>query len=334
MNARAPLVIAPAIFAVYMPMCAAKVQPTTTPWQAHMSELWRPADVADADFFYGPWGPERAPDASAVYTLVAKKQRGTNPGMTVKDPLGREWHVKQPPANHQGAEGPIEVVMSRVLSALGYHQPPVYFVPAFKVADEAGTREVAGGRFRLHVASMRNVGTWSWQENPFVGTRPYQGLLAILLLFNSSDLKNDNNTLYEVRTTNDEVESWYVVRDLGTALGETARLFPKRGDPVIFEREPFIKGVKNGYVEFNYHGWHQELVKDRITPDDLAWAIERLASISDRQWADAFQAGGYDAAVADRFVRALHDRILKSEKVIAASSNIHVFDTLGRRPAR
>jgi hypothetical protein len=333
MTLRTPLAIAPAIFAVYMPMCAARVQPAQAPWDAHMTELWRrPADVADGDLFYGPWGPERAPDPSAVYTFVATKQHGTNPGVTVKDPLGREWHVKQPPANDQGAEGPIEVVLSRVLSAVGYHQPPVYFMPSFTVVDPSGTHQVVGGRFRLHVASMRNVGTWSWQQNPFVGTRPYQGLLAILLFFGSSDLKNDNNTLYEVRSSNDEVETWYVVRDLGTALGETARLFPKRGDPDIFEHEPFIKGVKDGFVEFNYHGWHQELVRNRITPDDLAWATEHLAAISARQWADAFHAGGYDPVMAARFVRALQNRIAESERLVAEASNIRVFDTLGRRP--
>ena len=34
---------------------------------------------------------------------------------------------------------------------------------------------------------------------PFVGTRPFQGLLVILLTFNSFDLKNSNNTFYDVR---------------------------------------------------------------------------------------------------------------------------------------
>ena len=217
MSPRTPLAIAPAILAIYMPMCAARVQPATAPWNAHMSELWRqPYDGADSDLFYGPWGPERAPDPSAVYTFIAKKQHGTNPGITVKDPYGRECHVKQAPANDQGAEGPIEVVLSRVLSAVGYHQPPVYFVPAFTVVDATGTHRVAGGRFRLHLTSMRNAGTWSWQQNPFVGTRPYQGLLAILMLFGSSDLKNDNNTLYEVRNAEDEI----VMSDRGKFRGE------------------------------------------------------------------------------------------------------------------
>jgi hypothetical protein len=45
--------------------------------------------------------------------------------LTVRDPQGREWHVKQPPHTEQSAEGPVEIVLSRVLSAVGCHQPPV-----------------------------------------------------------------------------------------------------------------------------------------------------------------------------------------------------------------
>ena len=121
MFTRIPFCIVPALFAVYIPMCTPKVQPTAAPWDAHMAELWqKPLDLPERDLFYGPWGVERAPDPHATYTFVAKKQHGTNPGVIVTDPEGREWHVKQPPNNHQGAEGPIEVVLSRVLSAAGY----------------------------------------------------------------------------------------------------------------------------------------------------------------------------------------------------------------------
>jgi hypothetical protein len=52
---------------------------------------------------------------------------------------------------------------------------------------------------------------------------------------------------------------WYVVRDIGTALGETGRLNPQRNDPALFEQTRFINGVKHGAVDFNYHGRHQEL---------------------------------------------------------------------------
>lgn len=310
------LYIAPAIFAMYIPMCAPHVRVTTQPPDAHMDQLWeKPADVAERDLYYGPWGPERAPDPFATYTFVAKKRHGTNPGVTVTDPQGREWHVKQAPKNHQGAEGPVEVVLSRVLSAVGYHQPPVYFVPSFPMTDENGTHEEPGGRFRLHMKSLTKHGHWSWQQNPYVGSRPYQGLLVILTMLDSSDLKNVNNALYEIRAANDVPRTWYVVRDLGTALGETGRLAPKRGDPCLFERAPFILGVTNGFVDFHYHGWHQELLRHRITPDDVHWASDQLAALSHQQWRDAFRAGGYERVVAERFIRRILQKVAEGERI-------------------
>jgi len=288
--------------------CAAKVVPTTRPWDAALQEFWeRPKAVATCDLFAGPSGAEHAPDPNVTDTFVAPKEHGTNPGVTVKDPLGREWRVKQAPDNDQGAEGPVEVVLSRVLSAVGYHQPPVYFLRSFRMADGSGVHVEPGGRFRLDVKSLKHIGQWSWQRNPFVGMRPYQGLLVILMMFNSSDLKNANKALYEVRNQG-EVKRWYVVRDLGTALGETGRIAPRRSNPELFERLPFITGIENGFVRFAYHGRHQELF-ERITPDDVAWASELIGQLSDRQWSDAFRAGGYQPPVADRFIRRLHQKI-------------------------
>jgi|SRR5882672_5814809 len=322
---RASAYVFPLVIAMYSPGCAPKVQPTMPPWDAPLAEFWqRPNDLASRDLFYGQWGKERAPDPDAIYTFVERKQHGTNPGVTVVDPLGREWHVKQPPHNDQGAEGPIEVTLSRVLSAVGYHQPPVYFVPSLSMADANGrTHAEPGGRFRLTEKSLKHAGTWSWQQNPFVGTRPYQGLLVMLMMFDNSDLKNENNALYDVKN-GDGVQRWYVVRDLGTALGGTGRIPPQRGDLDIFEREPFITGVKDGFVEFNYHGWHQELVK-RISPMDVAWASEWLGQLSDQQWSDAFRAGGYAPAVADRFIGRLRQKIAEGRRLgetIASPSSV------------
>jgi hypothetical protein len=195
-----------------------------------------------------------------------------------------------------------------VLSAVGYHQSPVYFLPAFSMKDAKGVHVEPGGRFRLTDKSIEHVGEWSWQQNPFVGMRPYQGLLVILMMFNGSDIKNENNALYEVRKHGEGVGQWYVVRDLGTALGETGRLAPQRGDPAIFEREPFIKGVTGGFVQFNYRGWHQELFR-QITPADVGWASEWLGRLSEHQWCDAFRAGGYEPTTADRFITRVRQKI-------------------------
>jgi hypothetical protein len=105
------------------------------------------------------------------------------------------------------------------------------------------------------------------------------------------------------------------VRDVGSALGETGKLDAKEGDPNLFEQLRFVKGVRDGFVEFNYHGWHQELFNERITPDDVRWACDWLAKLSDAQWRDAFRAGGFDAAVADRFIRRIKSKIEEGTRI-------------------
>src|SRR5687768_15893614 len=203
----------PAMMAVQLSSCAAAIRPTTPPPDAPPASLWvAPADLIDRDAFHGPWGAERAPDPQARYTLVQRKHSGINPGMTVRDPLGREWSVKQAGAETPD-EAPVEVALSRILSTVGYHQPPVYYLPSFTLEDDWGTHVEPGGRFRLKLKSLKDRGEWSWQQNPFVGAKPYNGLLVIMLMFNNSDIKNGNNTLYEHRSANG-IEHWYVVRDL------------------------------------------------------------------------------------------------------------------------
>ncbi len=136
----------PVLFAIYIPTCAPAIRPTMMPKDVQMAELWEaPTDLAARNLYDGPWGKEYAPDPAAVYRFVERKPTGTNPGVTARDPAGREWHVKQPPHNDKGAEGPIEVALSRVLSAVGYHQPPVYFVPAFTLVEGEVTRIEPGG---------------------------------------------------------------------------------------------------------------------------------------------------------------------------------------------
>jgi hypothetical protein len=297
-------------------LLAAVLAAHLTAQTSSVASLWQfPADVRKSDLFFGPWGAGRAPDPSATYTFVRPKKGGVNPGMIVRDDRGRVWHVKQPPQNSQGAEGPVEVVLSRVLSATGYHQPPVYFLPSFRLSDRSGTRVVPGGRFRLEEPSLDAQGSWAWRNNPFVETRPYKGLLAILLVFNSWDLKDSNNTIYEVRQGG-QVGRWYVVRDLGAALGESGRMAPKRNNIERFERQRFITGVTGGFVDFTYHGWQPSLVQHAIAVEDVRWAAGLLGALSDRQWQDAFRAGGYPEDLSARFIRKIKANIAQAQQLV------------------
>ena len=277
--------------------------------------LWQePTDLAARDLYYGPWGARNAPDPNATYTLVERKHSGVNLGMDVVDPQGREWSVKQPYPSRLDDVGPVEVVVSRLLSAVGYQQPPVYYLPSFTLEDDWGTHTEPGGRFRLKEETLTEIGPWRWEENPFVGTKPYEGLLVLLTMFNSTDLKNSNNSLYEHRNGG-RVERWYVVRDIGSALGDTNLVAPRKGHPDSFERHPFILGVEGGYVEFASHPWYRRLVRARITPDDVAWASNLLARLTDQQWRDAFRAAGYEPQVASRFIRKLGEKIQQGQEV-------------------
>jgi hypothetical protein len=271
---------------------------------ADITELWQePAGLERCDLSVGAWGRANAPDPDATYTYVKPKRRGTNPGMTVLDPQGRRWHVKQ------GREASPETFMSHVLSALGYHQPPVYYLAQFKLATGTRVSNVQGGRFRLSDPSLRSQGPWKWEDNPLAGTRPYQGLLVILVMFNSADLKNSNNTIYEWHPAHGEPRRWYVVRDLGTSLGATGRYDPTPNNPGVFEHRPFITGVKDGFVVFDYHAIHGDLVRHRITPDDVRWASRLVGRLTEAQWNDAFRGAGYEPTVAERFIRRLQQKI-------------------------
>jgi len=271
--------------------------------------LWSdPGNIQSKDLFYGQWGVERAPKPGAVFTFVEHKHAGVNPGMTVVDPDGRQWSVKQTPPGALDVEAQVEVTVSRLLQAIGYLQPPVYFLPEFTLKDDWGTHTEVGGRFRLKDESFKERGSWSWPENPFIGTRPYQGLLALMMLFNSTDLKDNNNSIFEYRS-GDRVEQWYVVRDLGSALGDTRRLGPFKSDPDAYEHDPFIIGVERNYVRFAYSGYYEKYVRDRISPNDVVWATRLLGGLTDQQWRDAFRAGGYDQQTTARFIRTLRNRI-------------------------
>ena len=138
--------------------------------------LWvEPADLPQRDFFHGPWGPEHAPDPTGTFTLVERKHTGVNLGMTVRDAQGREWSVKQPYPGGLDSEAPVEVALSRLLSGIGYHQPPVYFLPAFRLKDDWGTRTEVGGRFRLKDLTLKDLGPGtgatirSWAASPTRG---------------------------------------------------------------------------------------------------------------------------------------------------------------------
>ncbi len=283
------------------------------PGPHELGELWiEPRNLESSDLFHGAGGRALAPDPSAAYELVAIDNTGFSPGYDVRDRKGTEWNIKL------GIEAQPELVASRVLWALGYHQPPTYVLTRWElVGKQSGTQGIA--RFRRESDDHRVITNWSWYENPFVMARPFKGLLVANLILNNWDWKTSNNKVYEI-ADGLERRRVYVVPDLGASLGKTT--FPtflawtpfrrmaqgSRNDINDFEEQGFITGVEENRVKFDYHGTNAGLV-NTLTVEDVVWTCRLMARLTDRQWHDAFRAAGYLDADRLRYITKLKSKI-------------------------
>jgi len=290
--------------------CALNTRPTLSPEK--MAELWQePADLERRDLFFGPGGRGRAPDPNDGFLFLSAKSTGTQPGYDVKDSGGREWSVKM------GPEARTEMVVSRVVWAVGYHQPISYYLPRWTLVRDGRRSVQEAARFRLEPASQKKVSAWSWRNSPFHGTRPLTGLFVLMVLFNNWDLKSAQNAVYQIGPDGEDAPERYMVRDLGASLGKTAwPTFGNKADPDEFDREPFIVGVESNRVRFGYQdAWLEPQLHNSVTPDDITWICGLLARLSPGQWRDAFRAGGFTAAEADRYIRRLQEKIAEGLKL-------------------
>ena len=274
---------------------------------AQLSELWvEPEDIASRDLFYGPGGKALAPAPGSRFQFLKKDTKGFSWGWDVKDADGMEWAVKYGPEAHS------EVVASRLVWAIGFHQPPTYFVERWELEDGPEPGAKPPSRFRPDLPGRKRVGEWSWHRNQFVDTQPYRGLLVLMRILNNWDLLDRNTAIYDLDAELEGARRWYVVIDTGASLGRT-RIVPDSGtrnDIEDFEQQGFIKGVdSDGYVRFDDLGrFHRELF-GKLTPADVKWTCERLDRLTPQQWSDAFRAAGYEDAVAARFIRKIREKV-------------------------
>jgi hypothetical protein len=281
---------------------------------ADVAELWQePVDLQQRDLFLGPGGRMVTPPSeNSTVEFVAFKTTGTNPGYDVRDASGRVWSVKL------GIEAQSEVTSSRILWAMGFHQPPTYFVRQFTLTGaDAGVKETA--RFRTDVDPWRPGGEWSWTDNPFIDTPEFRGLIVAQLVLNNWDMKTPNNRLYESTDASMRPRRHFVVRDVGSSLGHSrqAWLFATIGTRGLqgsknnledFESQGFITRADGDQVDFDYRGVNQPLV-DRVTARDVIWACSLLDRIPDSHWQAAFKAGAYPPEHAGRYIKKIKQKI-------------------------
>lgn len=288
--------------------------------------IWQDrGDISALDLFYGAGGKMHAPGAAAVFTFVKEDLEATSPKFDVKDDQGVRWKVKL------GEEPESETAATRFLWAAGYFVDEDYYLAEVNVAGlpklHRGAEFVSTGgmvrRARLERKSkdVKNVGTWSWFDNPFVDKRDLNGLRIMMSLLNNWDVAQTNNSIDEM-----DGERRYLVSDMGATLGNTGNSFTRsKSVPKDYAASAFIGSTTPDFVDFVLHSrpfllsainepnyrarTKMEQVTKHIPRADARWLGARLAMLSEAQIRDGFRAGGYTHDEIEMYTRTMRKRI-------------------------
>jgi hypothetical protein len=280
--------------------------------------LWtEPTDIEKLDLFKGPGD---APDPSDRFTFIRRDPGGTSEKIIVEDSKGRKWKVKF------GPEARPETAASRLVWAAGYHVDQTFFVKRAHIEGRGGF-DIWDVRFERDDDGFKNLVPWSWRSNKFAGTRELNGLKTLMALINNWDIKDENNKIVRPNKESglDRSLRIYYVSDLGGTLGATGNGLRKipgfsnlpagsKGKPSAFAAQPFIAGVANGEVVFNYKGKSPESLKG-VPVEHARWMGNLLGRLSDKQLSDAFRAGGFTEEETAIYVKALRNRISQLQEL-------------------
>jgi hypothetical protein len=300
-------------------------QPTNeTPPIGEKAVLWHQRDVATCNLFYGAGGEEHAP--AGRFTFVQEDIGGTQPKFDIEDERGIRWTAKL------GVEARSETAATRLVWAIGYFTDEDYYVPELRVEGlrhlkrgreyVSGDGVVRGARLERQIPGEKKAGHWSWLENPFLGTREFNGLKVLMALINDWDLKEVNNSIYDEQ----EGEQRYTVSDLGASFGRNSNEYARsKADVDGYRRSRFIKAIRPQEVDFvlqqhpfwvkavrtvhfREYGRMEQLVQ-HIPRTDVRWVGQLLAQLSDTQIGDAFRGAGFSAQEVDAYTAAIKARI-------------------------
>lgn len=317
------------------------------PLPAGKPVVWRdPGDIAARDLRFGPGSSELAPQAP--FTFVAEIKTGVSPKFKVKDARGVNWSVKL------GEEAQAETVATRLVWAMGYFADEAYYFDRVEVPNlprlsrgqqfVEGRTIVRGARFEPKRKDVRRGAIWDWLQNPFVGTREFNGLKVLMVLLANYDTRLDNNQIYMVKNAETgEWEARHVVADIGATFGHVGGLGGRRAKNSLedFRAGKFVLNVENGMVNFDYNtkpkgaggafasifkpGYgkrqaNKEKAMRSIPVDDARWIGSLLSRLSDEQLRDAFRAANYDNATMEGFIAVLRGRINELTRLSATST--------------
>lgn len=309
--------------------------------------LWTDrGDISQLDMISGQGGAKYFPDPKMEYTYAGENLDGTSTKFYVVDANKQKWLVKL------GVEAQPETAATRFVWAMGYFTDEDYFEPQIHVKGlpklkrnmydaDVKTGMVPNVRLKRQYGGSKKINTWDWFDNPFLGTREFNGLRVMMAVLNNWDLKEQNNKVYVA-----DGQRRYVVSDLGAAFGKTGAPlgsmpipFPRatKGDFDDYEKSKFIKEETANTVSFemntkspvvirafrpNYFGEYNHMVKieDDIPIADAKWIGERLAQLTHEQVVNAFRAAGYIPEDAEAYAKVVELRIAQLNQLQAGGA--------------
>ena len=301
------------------------------PGAVHNAVLWQdPGDIAAKNLFYGCGGEKDQP--KPPFTFLDEDKNGSNPKFDVRDANGTKWRAKL------GAEARPEVAASRLLWAIGYFTEIDYVLPQATIPRLHMHRghsyihdhdHVSDVRFARKPDGEKRIAAWAWKNNPFLGTRQFNGLRVMIAVLNSFDLKTDNNSVYRNKNTGQEI---FLVSDTGSSFGtNTVRIkdVNGKGNAKAYEESRFITRTTATTVDFATPGAPNKIVEETggalafmylrqdryewigrdIPRADARWIGSLLGQLSHQQLMDAFRAGNFTPEEVNEYVSVLEGRI-------------------------
>lgn len=262
--------------------------------------IWRePTDIKSRDLFYGAGGPDDQPQGKLSF--IEEKHNGVNPKFDVRDETGTLWGVKM------GNEAKPETTATRLVWAVGYFTNEDYFLPVLNVSGDMQLSrgqeliqhsKINGVRLKRHIKGEHKIANWSWDKNPFAGTKELDGLKIMMEIICNVDLKAANQHVYAEK----DGEQRYIAADLGSSFGEAGKtMFYTKGVLKDYQSRPLIKNAGPEFIDF----WRFK----HIPREHAKWIGGYLAQLSDAQISDAFKAGGFKPEEIDGFTKKVREKI-------------------------
>jgi hypothetical protein len=182
---------------------------------------------------------------------------------------------------------------------------------------------------RSHSPEYLSGVSWSWDDNPFAGTAQLSGLKILMMLLSNWDDKDirdagrrgTNTAIYR-----DGVRYLFFVDDWGASMGHWGKVLARtKWDGVDFYRQSaaFVRGVKNGEIEWGYSGTHTNSMTDHIRVSDVRWLMQYLGKLSDAQLHAGLTGSGATPDEAYFYTKALRMRIRQLQEVARGQMVAH-----------